>query len=184
MTQYFYRRWSRMLKHCMLNFIRSNCIALLEWFLGWRYNSYRYISGNLPDAVCMFTDRVPTCNVQLPSFCRNSTNLGTIPVRITSSIGGLGSKTKTWFNSIIKSSTIIYGIEQTSSQFWSSFDLDLNPFSLMTTTSVVSVVGFRFSVCICSDVYCVQWDDCTKVCINTYSKLHNVLKIQYFTSGK
>ena len=33
-----------------------------------------------------------TCKVQFWSFCKNSTNLGIIPVVITSSIGGLGSE--------------------------------------------------------------------------------------------
>lgn len=39
-----------------------------------------------------------TCNVQLVLFCKNSTNLGTIPVCITSSIGGFGSRLNNFLN--------------------------------------------------------------------------------------
>lgn len=35
--------------------------------------------------------RIPTCSVQLLSFCNNWTNRGTMPTRMTSSMGGFGS---------------------------------------------------------------------------------------------
>ena len=42
--------------------------------------------------ICLYsTTKKRTWREQLPSFWRNSTNLGTIPVWITSSMGGLGS---------------------------------------------------------------------------------------------
>lgn len=53
-----------------------------------------------------------TCRVELEEFCKNSTNLGTIPVWMTSSMGGFGSLLSSFLNfadaAICNSGSLLY----------------------------------------------------------------------------
>ena len=52
----------------------------------------------VPLAILVNAHAASNCNVGLSVVLRNSTNLGTIPVPITSSIGGLGSRDNNFRN--------------------------------------------------------------------------------------
>jgi hypothetical protein len=73
----FLPKW---LKNCWVG-VKQQSLTPIPHFIIWKIIS-----------LFDFFFLIYTCKVQFWSFCKNSTNLGIIPVVITSSIGGLGSE--------------------------------------------------------------------------------------------